>query len=421
MGKKNNSSIGNYVKKLLATGAILGTITGGLLVYAMENYDDSSTKQTTTISQTQYENQGSDDKPLELEIIAKDDDKEHLGIALDKVVNSPVNMKNFAFVGSIENKNLYQVLNQYCTEKGVNFEDALPEYWAESMLTQVVFNNNQGTFTPLESIANAFGFTQMTKIAVDDLNQKGYKNRDGQAFDWEEVKHNPYDNIYAGVSFLKLIDENYLIPNGIEPNKWNRAFSYLIGPPKAKDILNKYGYNPKEYVDNLENIIGKNAANDVKYYFAFMEMYDKVSKEIKWPMKGSYDINIIEENGQMKGMELNPKEDKTLYASLPGKVTVAGEVPNRYGSMANGLWVQTKYIPVEGYGPIKTSYIKLDSINEGIEVGKWIEPGTPLGIIGENTQKWDSYSNEDDRGFPINVIDFHAKDIFNSYMAVDAK
>jgi len=54
--------------------------------------------------------------------------------------------------------------------------------------------------------------------------------------------------------------------------------------------------------------------------------------------------------------------------------------------MANGELVQIKYSPIQRYGPIKLLYIKMQYINESIKLGDWIEAGTPLGRIGDNTQ-----------------------------------
>ena len=418
MGKeKYNNFIDTlkYVGKVGLITTIIATLIGIGIIYYLEKNDSPFLNKSITVVEEQetIPETTASEQPSELEVIAKDVTQESLERAMDEVIDSFVHQKNFMFAEDEEYKNLYLFVKDDCDKKGIDFRHALSEFWAESLLTQIKFDN--GNYKPVTSVANAFGFTQMTKIALDDLDQKGIKDPCGNRWDFEKTKYDPVYNIAAGISFLKLIEDWYLKPNNIEPNKWADAFYYIAGYD-AVNAMKVHGSNPKEYVGNLENIVGKDRADQIKFYFNCIEIYDEASEQAESPLKGDFDVDVVEQNGEMKGLALKPKEDKTVYAMLSGKVAIAGEEANRYGTKDNGKWVQILSYFVDNFAPIKVSYILLDEVNENIKPGMYIEVGTPIGKASEKTKMMGAlgYENQGGGGLVINLVDFLVPSIYGS-------
>jgi hypothetical protein len=326
---------------------------------------------------------------------------------------SNVNQKNFLFSENKENINIFDLLSKYSEKFNVPFNDVLAQYWVESMHNQVDFSN--GKYTPLFSYVGAVGVSQVMKIAVADLNQKGILDIDGQKWEFSKAVNDPEYNIAAGIAYRKLIEDNYLVPNGIKPHIYNVEFMYLVGVTKGLDVLQKHGNNPHNYVDSLENILGKNAARDVKFYYDFTDMFIEVSENIKWP-SSSYEVKLIDENGDMKGMNVYQEEDKNVYAMLDGVVTLAGEKPNNHGSMANGTWIKIKSNINKEYGDFQTAYIQMDKDSLSVKEGDKVRKGQ---IIGKASEKFGVYTTYGDvksqnypgaRGYNLNIFSFFAKE-----------
>jgi hypothetical protein len=303
------------------------------------------------------------------------------------------------------------LLGKYSEKFNVPFNDVLAQYWVESMHNQVDFVN--GKYVPLFSYVGAVGVSQVMKIAVADLNQKGILDINGQKWEFNKAINDPEYNIAAGIAYRKLIEDSYLIPNGIEPNIYNVEFMYLVGVTLGGDILQKYGNNPHEYVDSLESIIGKKAAKDVKFYYDFTDMFIEVSENIKWP-SSSYDVKLIDENGEMKGMDIYQGEDKNVYAMLDGIVMVAGETPNNHGSMANGTWIKIKSNINKEYGDFQIAYIQMDKDSLSVKENDKVQKGQ---IIGKASEKFGVYTTYGDiksqnypgaRGYNVNIFSFFA-------------
>jgi murein DD-endopeptidase MepM/ murein hydrolase activator NlpD len=326
---------------------------------------------------------------------------------------SNVNQKNFVFAENAGDVNVFDLLSKYSNKYDDNYSDVLAQLWVESFHDQTNYEN--GKIMPLFSRVGAVGVSQVMQTAIDDLKQKGILDIYGKEWDFNLAITDPEYNIAAGIAYRKIIKENYLIPYEIEPNLYNVEFMYLVGVTYGRQILQKYGHNPHDYIDSLESIIGKSRADDVKYYYAFTDMFIELSENIKW-CSSSYDITITDANGELLGMDVYQGENKNVYAMLDGDVTVAGEKPNNHGSMANGTWVKVESNVNKNYGNFQIAYIQLDEDSLLVKEGDKVKAGQKIGEAKEEFGVYPTYGDVKSQnrpgamGYYLNLFSLLAKD-----------